>query len=199
MILLRRGHRAFPIFFGSSPRVRGRREEDEATAFFKSAKGAIPEWVAPSSFLRTRNSVEWWAVNGGKMAAKKQSREKKNVDEDETREQTTAEKHSCSGCDLDCAMCEVDGAKTLRRAACKTLKQQSALITRSLATKAKKGDANCTKLLLMLTDSQPAKEGAKKTKHGGKTAQALAEEPEWSEEEVEMLMKPGTESREPED
>jgi hypothetical protein len=51
----------------------------------------------------------------------------------------------------------------------------------------------------MLTDSQPAKEGAKKTKHGGKTAQALAEEPEWSEEEVEMLMKPGTESREPED
>ncbi len=31
-------------------------------------------------------------MNGGKMAAKKQSREKKNVEEDETREQTTAEK-----------------------------------------------------------------------------------------------------------
>ena len=34
---------------------------------------------------------------------------------------------------------------------------------------------------------------------GELSAQALAEEPEWSEEEVEMLMKPGTESREPED
>ncbi len=79
------------------------------------------------------------------------------------------------------------------------LKAAKCIDSRSLATKAKKGDANCTKLLLMLTDSQPAKEGAKKTKHGGKTAQALAEEPEWSEEEVEMLMKPGTESREPED
>ncbi len=49
--------------------------------------------------------------------------------------------------------------------------------------------------MLSLTETQEAKEGAKKTKRGGKTAQALAEEPEWSEEENETLMEMG--SREP--
>ena len=99
------------------------------------------------------------------MAAKKQkkqSEQKKQEKPVETREQLTVEKDPCPGCELDCSTCQVNGAKTLRRAACKTLKQESALITKKLATKAKEGDANSTKLLLLLTESQQAQEGAKK-------------------------------------
>ncbi len=144
-------------------------------------------------FYGTRYSVERWAGNGGRMAAKKQTKHKET---DEAREQTTAEKNPCLGCDLDCTTCKVDGAKTLRRAACQTLKRESKLISDSLATKAKEGDANRTKLLLMLTETQPEKEGAKKTKGGRKSAKALAEEPEWSEEGTEELAETGHGSRE---
>jgi hypothetical protein len=133
------------------------------------------------------------------MAVKKQSNQKKQVEMVETREQTMAEKDPCSGCDLDCTNCEVNGAKTLRRAACKALKEEGASITKKLAVKAKAGDANSTKLLLSLSESQQSVEGAKKKKRGGKTAQALAEEPEWSEEEVETPMELETGSREPGD
>ena len=38
--------RAFPIFFGPSPRVRGRREEDKATACSRCVGGAIPSGEA---------------------------------------------------------------------------------------------------------------------------------------------------------
>jgi hypothetical protein len=130
------------------------------------------------------------------MAAGKQKKQGEAV---ETREKTTKKKDPCLGCDLDCTKCEVNGAKTLRRAACKTLKQDSELITQELASKAKTGDANCAKLLLLLTESQAGKEGGKKKKHGGKSAQALAEEPEWSEEEevVEAFTVPIAGNREP--
>jgi len=136
--------------------------------------------------------VDWWAGNGGKMAAQK----KKQVEENEAQEQTTAKKDRCLGCDLDCAKCKVDGAKTLRRAACKILRQASDEITKKLATKAKTGDANCTKLLLLLTESQPEKEGTKKKKRGRSAAQKFEEEPEWSEEVTETLAETGTGSRE---
>jgi hypothetical protein len=133
------------------------------------------------------------------MAAKKRSKRKKQAEPAETRKQTAAGKNPCSGCDLDGTTCQVNGAKTLRRAACKTLKQNSDKISKSLLEKAETGDANSTKLLLMLSESRQSTEGAKKTKPGGKTAQELAEEPEWSEEEVETITKTGTRSREPED
>ena len=146
-------------------------------------------------FYGARYSVEWWAGNGGEMAAKKQKKLEGKV---ETGEQSTAKKDPCFGCDLDCANCKVDGAKTLRRAACQTLKRESNNISTKLAEKAKEGDANCTKLLLMLTESQPVKEGAKKVKRGRREALALVAEPEWSEEEIEELAETGTGSREPE-
>jgi hypothetical protein len=131
------------------------------------------------------------------MAAKKQREQKKQNEQAElveTREQTTVENDLSLGCDLDCTTCQVNGAKTLRREACKTLKQESALITKELAEKAKAGDTNSAKLLLMLMETQQAKEGAKKKKHCRSAAQALAEEPEWSEEEVETLIAPVIES-----
>ena len=53
------------------------------------------------------------------MAAGKQKKQGEAV---ETREKTTKKKDPCLGCDLDCTKCEVNGAKTLRRAACKTLR-----------------------------------------------------------------------------
>lgn len=162
--------------------------------FFESAGGAIPERVAPSSFLRARNSVDWWAGIGGGMAVKKQSSQKKQKEQKvvgETREQTTAKKDPCLGCDLDCTACKVDGAKTLRLAACQTLKKASTSITKKLATKAKAGDANSTKLLLLLSETQPAKDGAKKKKRGRSAAQELADEPEWSEDETETLAETG--------
>jgi hypothetical protein len=121
------------------------------------------------------------------MAAKKQSMQKKQVEAVDTGEQTTAEKDPCTECDLDCITCQVNGAKTLRLAACQTLKRESKLISNSLATKAKAGDANSTKLLLLLTETQPVKEGAKKKRRGRSAAQELAAEQEWSEEVTEAL------------
>jgi hypothetical protein len=122
----------------------------------------------------------------------------KQEEEDETREKSTVKKAPCCGCDLNCTTCEVNGAETLRKAACRTLKQLSEVISKKLADKAKTGDANCTKLLLLLTEGQQKKADARKIKRGRSAALALAAEPEWSDEMIETITAPGSESWEPE-
>jgi hypothetical protein len=141
-------------------------------------------------------TVDWWAGNGGKMVGKKQNKQEEVSD---TGEQATEKMDPCCKCNLECATCEEDGAKALRRVACQILKRDCNEISTELAAKAKTGDANCTKLLLLLAGSQKEKAGAKKIKRGRSAALELAAEPEWSEEVVEIFTAPGTDSREPED
>ncbi len=114
------------------------------------------------------------------MAAKKQNKQEET---DEAREQTTAEKNPCLGCDLDCTTCKVNGAKTLRRAACQTLKRESETISDIAGDESERRRCEQHKAFAHADGDTTGRKWRQEDETvAGKSAQALAEEPEWSEE-----------------
>jgi hypothetical protein len=95
--------------------------------------------------------------------------------------QQPRKKDPCSGCELDCSTCEVNGTRTLRRVACRTVKRKSAAITNSLAKMAIKGSLSSAKLLISLAGPATEKAGPKKSRRGRTDAMDLAAEPGWED------------------
>jgi hypothetical protein len=96
-------------------------------------------------------------------------------------ERRPRKKNPCSGCDLECSTCLVSGARTMREAACRTVKQKSAEIADWLGTNAANGDVNSTKLLLSLAGPQTDKGRTRNSRSGGSAANDFASEPRWQE------------------
>jgi hypothetical protein len=109
-------------------------------------------------------------------------------------------KDPCSGCELDCSTCEVNGTKTLRRVASRTVKRKSTAITNSLAKMAIEGNLNSAKLLISLAGPPAEKAGSKKSRRGRTDAMGFAAEPRWEEagtKPAETARSENSESSEP--
>jgi hypothetical protein len=127
--------------------------------------------------------VERWAGNGEQMAKSKQNKLEPVV---KTGKKTTGKRAAPSG------------MRTLRKAAGKTVGENSEKITASLLKGMLAGKAGSGKLLLDLAEQEPENEDEGKNRRGRSAASDLAAEPEWQEplSEADAETDPG--SREPE-
>ena len=155
----------FPNLLRAIPAGSHAWKEEETGASLAACQRAIPVRSCCRFFLReVRWTVERWAGNGGQMAEVKRKKLELVGKEQERRPR---KKNPCSGCDLECSTCLVSGARTMREAACRTVKQKSAEIADWLGTNAANGDVNSTKLLLSLAGPQTDKGRTRKSRSGG--------------------------------
>jgi hypothetical protein len=111
-------------------------------------------------------TVERWTGNGGQMA---KSTEKRLEPVGKTGGKTTGKKADSAG------------MRALRKAADKTVEDNSARITASLLKEILEGKLRSGKMLFELAEPQAEKEGASKRGRRRSVAMELAAEPEWQE------------------
>ncbi len=100
----------------------------------------------------------------------------------EAAKEPVVEVDPCSSCERKCSAEALDGKNSLRRSACRQVKQEADEIALSLCNGAKKGSLRCAQILLSLAEAQMEKTQARKPENYRTAAMDLAEEEEWIEQ-----------------